>query len=417
MTEDLDLYLRLGLALAIGLLVGVERGWHTAGTSGTRTIGVRTFGLIGLLGGISGWLGMLLGVVAIGAGTVALAALVITAYWLGSGASRDLGITTEVAAFAVFGLGSAAVLGDMGPAAAAAVVVTALLATKQKLHGWITRIREVELRAAIQLAIISVVILPVMPDRGFGPGEVLNPFHIWWAVVLVSGLSFAGYVAIRAAGPQLGTMITGLMGGLASSTATTWAFARMSGASPGLAPTLAVGAILAGAVTFLRILVLTEVFSPPLIAELVAPLGTMAGIAFMGAAALRIGTGNVGQVELPELRNPIDIRTALVFGGLLAVLMVAVHWTETRFGTSGVYLLAAISGLNDVDAITISMARLNVDGLSGDAAAAAIVIAASVNTVVKASIAMAAGGKKFGVRVLAVYVVTLAGGGIVLWLG
>ena len=163
----------------------------------------------------------------------------------------------------MFLLGAAAMLGDMAPPTAAAVVATALLAVKPALHRWIERMAELELAAAIELALISVVMLPLLPDRGFGPDGVLNPYELWWAVVLVARLPFVGYFAIRIAGPRLGTLITGLLGGLVSSTATTLSFARMARRVEALAPVLAVGTVRAGSVTFLRILALAAVFNRP----------------------------------------------------------------------------------------------------------------------------------------------------------
>ena len=281
--DDPEIFRRLGLALAIGLLVGLERGWHArAEPAGARVAGIRSFALTGLLGGMSGWLATKLGAVAFGFVFAGFAALVALSYWAGSREEKDFGITTEIAALLVFLLGAAAVLGDMAPPAAAAVVATALLAIKPALHRWIDRIQELELAAAIELAVISVVMLPLLPDRGFGPGGGLNPYQLWWAVVLVAGLSFVGYFAIRIAGPGLGTLITGLLGGLVSSTATTLSFARMARRAEALAPVLAVGTVLAGSVTFLRILALATVFSRPLAAAVAVPMLAMAATGLAG---------------------------------------------------------------------------------------------------------------------------------------
>ncbi|MEQ8193330.1 MAG: MgtC/SapB family protein, partial [Rhodospirillales bacterium] len=193
--EDIDLYQRLGLALGIGLLIGIERGWQfRTEVEGGRIAGARTFTLIGLLGGVWGVLALNVHVAILGAAFLGFSALLVTAYIfnLRHSAKPDLGITTEVATLLTFALGALAVLGDMILAAAAAVVTVAVLDIKARMHGWIETITKYELDAAIKLLLISVVLLPLLPDKGFGPGQVLNPFTIWWMVVLIASLSFLG---------------------------------------------------------------------------------------------------------------------------------------------------------------------------------------------------------------------------------
>src|SRR5690606_13712682 len=183
--NDFDLFSRVGLALAIGLMVGFERGWQSrAESEGRRVAGIRTFALLGLAGGIVGALSDELDGPFAALAFVAVTALVIVAHLGRLRMGTDYGMTTQIAAVATFALGLLAVLGDVAIAAAAGVVMTALLASKTLLHRWIARINRLELSAAIQLLIISVVLLPVLPDRGFGPGEVINPYTLWWIVVL-----------------------------------------------------------------------------------------------------------------------------------------------------------------------------------------------------------------------------------------
>jgi uncharacterized membrane protein (DUF4010 family) len=417
--DETEIFKRLGLALAIGLLFGVERGWHTREESGgDRVAGVRTFALMGLLGGVSGWLARILGPGTFGLLFLGYAALVTFAYWLGSQRDKDLGITTEVAELLVFALGGAVMLGEMAPAAAAAVAATALLAAKSALHRWIGRLQRLELTAALELAIISVVLLPLLPDEGFGPGGALNPYELWWAVVLVAGVSFVGYIAIRSAGAQTGTLIAGLLGGLASSTATTLAFSRMARRTAALGPALAVGAVLAGSIMFLRILVIAAVFNRPLALALAVPMAAMALTGGAGALLLRVlAPEGEPHPDLPQLSNPLELGTALKFGALLAVIVLATSLFQTWFGAAGVYAVAAVSGLTDVDAVTISMARMSQQDLQPAVATTAIVTAASVDTAVKAGIALVVGGAGIGLRVVAVYVAVLVAGGLALWLG
>lgn len=413
--DEIDLFKRLGLALAIGLMIGVERGQHTRNQSGgVRVAGVRSFSLIGLLGGLCGWLTTVLGPSFLGFAFVALAALVGLTYWVTSLRDGDLGITTEIAALLVFTLGAAAMLGPMAPVAAAGVVTAALLAAKSILHGWVREIRRFELTAAIQLAIISVVMLPLLPDQGFGPGGVLNPRPLWWAVVLIAGLSFAGYLAIRIAGARSGTLLAGLLGGLASSTATTLAFSRIARRAQPLAPSLAVGVVLGGSVAFLRIHVVASVLNGSLGSALTVPMLVMAAVGFAGALALRAVAG-ASEEALPDARglsNPLELASAVTFGALLAVVAVATEYFQAWFGAAGVYGVAILSGIADVDAVTVSMARMADDEETLAVATRAVVLAASVNTAVKAAIALAVGGAQIGLRVSAVSLVVLMAGGI-----
>jgi uncharacterized membrane protein (DUF4010 family) len=416
--DELDIFKRLGLALAIGLLFGMERGWHTrAESGGIRVAGIRTFALMGLFGGLSGWLAKMLGPVVLGFIFVGYAVLITVSYWNSSRQSKDLGITTEIASFLVFALGVAAMLGDLAPVAAAGVVATALLAVKAVLHRWIGHMQKFELTAAIELAIISVVMLPLLPDRGYGPGGALNPYALWWAVVLVAGLSFVGYVAIRVAGPQVGTLVTGLLGGLTSSTATTLAFSRMARLAETLGPLLAVGVVLAGSVTFLRILVLVAVFNRALAPTLAVPMVAMAAVGLGGALVLRLTAPSRrdSRPDIQGIANPLELGMALKFGALLAVVVVVTRYFQDWFGAAGVYTVAALSGITDVDALTISVARMARADLASAVATGAVVTAASVNTAIKGGIALVMGGRRVGLRVIAVYLAVLAAGGVAVW--
>lgn len=411
--DEADLFIRLGLALAIGLLLGLERGWHgREEPEGDRIAGIRTFALTGLLGGVSGWLADLTTPLLPALALLALAGLLAVSYWARLKEDDDLGLTTEVALLLTFGLGAAAALGAMAPAAAVAVVAALLLSMKRRLHGWVRRIERLELEALFKLALLSVVVLPVLPDRGYGPGEVLNPFEVWWAVVIVAGLSFVGYVAIRLAGARFGMLATGLFGGLASSTSTSLALARLVKAQETLAAPAAAGTVVAGSVTFLRILVLVAVFEPALVAPLAVPMGIMAAVGLIGAALIHmLADGHEGaEEELGGLANPLELTSAFAFGAVLAVVLLAIHYLEGWLGTGGVFAAAAMSGITDVDALTISVSRLVGGDVSAPAGAVAIFIAAAVNTAVKGGISLVAGGRGVGGRVIAVYVAVLPAG-------
>ncbi|WP_235756998.1 MgtC/SapB family protein [Paracoccus salsus] len=416
--DDLEILQRLGLALAIGLLFGLERGWHQRKLSeGDRIAGVRTFAIAGLLGGVGGWLASLTQPIFLAVAFLGLSGLLGVSYWMRLKQDDDVGLTTEIAFLLVFSLGAASVLGNMPAAAAVAVIAALLLSMKKRLHLWVARIERLELEAVLKLALISVVILPLLPDQGYGPGATLNPYQVWWAVVVVAGLSFFGYAAIRLGGASLGILVTGLFGGLASSTSTTLALSRLVRAQGALARPAAAGVVIAGSVTFLRILVLVAIFQPALIAPLSIPMGVMAasGLVSAGLIWLQARGGEGRQSELHGIANPLELTTALLFGILLVVVLLAVHHLKIWIGTSGVFAAAALSGITDVDALTISVSKLVGEDLTAANGATAIFIAASVNTAVKAGIAVAVGGRAIGVRVGVVYAVVIAAGALSLW--
>jgi uncharacterized membrane protein (DUF4010 family) len=418
--DDAALFQRLFLALAIGLLFGLERGWHERkAAEGERIAGVRTFALTGLLGGISGWLVTVTAPIFLAAALLSVAGLLAVSYWLKTRSDDDLGITTEIALLLTFVLGAVSMLGEMAHAGAVAVVAALLLSMKRRLHHWVERIERFELEAVFKLALISVVVLPLLPDQGYGPGETLNPYELWWAVVVVAGLSFAGYIAIRLVGTRLGILATGLFGGLASSTSTTLALARLVRSQGALAPVAAVGVVLAGSVTFLRILVLAAIFEPGLIAPLALPMGVMAATGLLGAAAIHLRSDRKGKTEdeIEGIANPLELKAALSFGAVLAVVLLGVFYLRDWLGTGGVFAAAALSGVTDVDALTISVSRLVGGDLAASTGAIAVFIAVAVNTAVKGGISLVAGNRRLGLRVIAAYVVVIAAGGASLWLG
>ncbi len=416
--DEFEIFRRIGLALAIGLLFGLERGWHQRERSqGERIAGVRTFAIAALLGGVSGWITSLTAPIVLGGVFLGLCGLLAASYWLSQRANDDVGLTTEISFLLTFLLGAASVLGHMSATAAIAVIAALLLSMKSQLHRWVAHIERLELEALLKLALISVVILPLVPDQGYGPGASLNPYQIWWAVVVVAGLSFFGYVAIRIGGANLGILVTGLFGGLASSTSTTLSLSRLVHAQGDLAQPAAAGIVIAGSVTFLRILGLVAIFEPSLLLPLVAPMGIMAGIALGGAGLLMLRSANETgrQGKLEGIANPLEFRAALAFGALLALVLVAVHTLKAWIGTSGVYAAAALSGTTDVDALTISVSKLVGDDLTTASGATAIFIAVAVNTCVKAGIPFAVAGRSTGLRVGLIYAGAIAGGAVSLW--
>ncbi|MCU0836489.1 MAG: DUF4010 domain-containing protein [Chromatiaceae bacterium] len=400
MPEEHQIFLRLAVALAIGLLIGVERGWHERDAAeGSRVAGVRTYALIGLLGGAAGLVAGLTSALVLGLVFVGVAVALTAAYLLGQNREHDVGITSLVAGLLTFVLGALAALGELAPSAAAAVITTLLLGYKPLIHRWIGALDRKDLKAGLTLLLISVVLLPVLPNQGFGPWGALNPYEIWWMVVLIAAISFAGYYAIQLAGARRGTLFTGLFGGLASSTALTLHFSRLARRQPAMTPMLATGILVACGTMFPRMLLVSTLINPALMPRLLWPAAVMALVAY-GFAALYWRTQSPGGNEAAaSLESPLELKSAMSFGALLALVMLLARGLKTWLGDGGVLLLAAASGIADVDAITLALARMGQDELPLGLAATSIVIAAAVNSLVKGIIATAVGGRALGLRV------------------
>lgn len=385
--DDAGLFERFALALGVGLLIGVQRGW--AGRTlpeGARVAGLRTFGLAGLYGGGLMWLAREAHPAVAAGGLLAFGVLVAVAYAVGREEERDRGLTSEIALMLTVVLGALAVGGAARLAAAAAVVTALLLALKPRLHRWLANVSEPELEGALQLLLISVVVLPVLPDRGFGPWGALNPYRLWWMVVLIAGLGFAGYVAASRLGPRRGLLGTALLGGLFASTAVALSFARFGreGLHPGRV--LAAGILAAETVMFPRLLVLVGVVSPDLVLTLGPALLAPVPVGAAFSAWLLRGRGDAREARPVPLRNPFELGPALRLAGVLALLLLLARAALALAGPKAVYLVASLAALTDVDAISLSLAHLAGGELPADLARSGILLAAGVNTVVKAGL-------------------------------
>ena len=402
----------LAASLAVGLIVGLERGWQgREQADGGRVAGLRTYALIGMLGGGSGVLGARFGAAPLAAGLLGLALIGAVSYREGVRSSGSLSATSAIAALLTYVLGALAASGEPMLAVAAAVVAAVLLDMKSALHRGLLLIEQRELNAGLQMLVLSAVVLPLLPDRGFGPWDALNPYRLWWAVVLVAALSLLGHVAMRISGAQRGMLWTGVLGGLASSTAATLALSRRVRDEPRLRDAAAAGIFAACGMMFLRMTVIAGLLQPALLRWLAAPL-LAAGAALLGFGMLqwkRRRRESDGADAALQLAAPFDLSTALGFGLFLAVAAVLTQAAHAWWGTSGLYGLAALAGLADVDAILISAARMNAAGsLPLTAAALVAVIAAASNMLVKASMAWLTGGAQLGRRVALGYAGALA---------
>jgi uncharacterized membrane protein (DUF4010 family) len=416
MTEG-EILGRLGLAVAIGFLIGVERGWRQRGDAeGRRAAGLRTFTLIGLAGGVFALLAESLGAVIVAAGFLAVAGAVTLFRWRESEAEGGFGVTTVVAAFLTFGLGAYAIIGSMIVASGGAVVLAGVLAAKGWLHAWLRALTWQELRSALILAAMSFVVLPFLPDRGFGPYEALNPRDLWLMTIAIAGVSFAGYVALRIFGSRYGPLIAGIAGGIVSSTITTIDMARRARATPSAQRRLIAGALAASATMFVRVAAIVLVFGPSLLPRLTGPLAAALAVTAAGALWLHAPWRRAEKDDAPlTLKNPFDLATVLLFGAMLAaVMLISTALTET-FGQGGGVLFAAVAGVSDVDAVTLSMTQLSGGALSPEAAALAILVAVGSNSLSKTVLGAAAGGVRFGAIYGAVSMAAIAAGGIAAW--
>lgn len=376
--------LKLLVALAIGLLVGIERGWSERDEEeGERIAGIRTFSIIGLLGGVWAIMAETLGDWILAVAFLSVSALIIAAHILDVRSNQDIGTTTAFSMMLTFALAAWAVIGQPVIAIAVTIVVVFLLGYKPVLHRWLRVLEEKELYAGIKLLIISVALLPFLPDQGYGPYDALNPYWIWWMVVLISGISFVGYFAIKFTGERKGTFLTAVTGGLASSTAVTFSMAQFAKLSKKKLFFMG-GIMIASSIMFIRVAIEVFIVNRELLQHLWIPLGLMfAGILIGGYWFLIRGGGEKEADHQIDITNPFQIGLALRFGALLALILLLSEAVKEWFGDEGIYFLSVASGLMDVDAITVSLSRMAQNELSAEVASLGIVLASATNTVVK----------------------------------
>jgi uncharacterized membrane protein (DUF4010 family) len=411
---------RLGLSLAIGFLVGVERGWRGRDIAeGGRTAGIRTYALMGLLGGVAALLAHDLGGWAFATVGLPLAAAFILFKQHEQAEEDDHSVTAIVAGLLVFALGAYACIGDWRVAAAAAVVVTALLAFKPVLHEWLKKLTWPELRSALILLAMTFVALPLLPDQAYGPYASVNPRELWLLTIAMAGVSFLAYTAMRVLGPTRGVIVASVAGALVSSTAVTIQLGRLNREAPDGTLAHAGGALLAGGVMVARIAAIAAVLAPALFYRLLPPLAAFAvvsGILGVGAA-LKARDGEAAQ-DLSGMKSPFDLGLVLKFALILGVVMAAARILSGLYGTGSLLPVAALAGLVDVDAIPRAVSRMVGQGLDLRLAALAVLVAAAVDSVSKSVIALVVGGKRFGLMYAAGTVVAgAAAGAALLWQG
>ena len=396
MTVDLDTLLSLASALAIGLLIGAERGWSAREAQDAQlSAGIRTFGLVGLLGGLGTLLAGHFGGLAWLALLLALGVLITAAYLIDQRYDQDPGLTSEIALLLTFLLGSLALVHSRLLAAGCAVVVALLLSLKEPMHSALRRLTASELSGALKLLFISLVLLPALPDQGYGPWQVFNPYATWWMVVLIAGLGFAAYVAMRLVGTRHGLLLTALLGGLVSSTAMTLTLSRLH-TQRDLHALLAAGLLATSALMFPRVLLEVMAVNPSLLGVLLWPLGA-AALVYAGGALYWWRRASIGEQQAsaePPLKNPFELAPALRFAVLLAAILLLVEAGRRELGDVGVYLVALLSGLTDVDAITLSLSRSALSELDHQVAVRGIALAVTSNSLIKAVLIAMIGGRR-----------------------
>ncbi|MGR5235708.1 MgtC/SapB family protein [Vibrio alfacsensis] len=395
----------LFIALLLGAIVGTQRGWVMRNNvEGSRVAGIRTFSLVGLLGGLVGILGNLYTPLLIGFALIALVILACIAFVIQQRKSEDISITGVVSLVITFVLGCLAVSGEPVLAAAAAVITAVVLDNKKELHQALQRLQEYELDAALRLLLISIVLLPLLPNQAYGPWNALNPYEIWWMVVLIASISFVGYFAIKIGGAKRGILFTSVFAGLSSSTALTLQFSHLSREQANISPLLASGILLSCGTMFPRLLIVLSVINPQLV-KLLWPIVTAMMIALYIPAWWIWHKSEVELVEQSNKQtNPLALQSALFFGVVLAVIMLLSHALSDWLGSTGILILSALSGLTDVDAISLALGRQSTQTLSVTTAALGILIAASVNTIVKMGMVVAVGDKTLWARVAPVMI-------------
>lgn len=394
----------LSAALSLGAVIGLERGWQEREREDeSRVAGLRTFALLGLFGGVLGALAEPFGPWPAAMAIGGVAFLAVSAYRENVHSNGSLSATTAVAMLLTVALGLLAGVGEPLLAIAVAVIAAVLLDLKPQLHRWMRHVEKRELSAALQMLVLTAVVLPILPDQGYGPYEALNPYRLWWTVVLIAGLSLCGHLAMRLTSPSRGIFWTGLLGGLASSTAATLAVARRVRHDPSILSAATSGILAASCMMFVRMTAMVALLRPALLASM--------GTAMVVAAMVLLATAVFGRRSPPSTASPahaadpaspFDLSTALGFGVLLGVMAVLTRAAQDWLGDVGLYALALLSGLLDVDAILLTVMQMTAQGaLPIDQATIAAGLAVCANMLMKTVLSWTIGGAALGWRVTA----------------
>ncbi|MRJ02346.1 MAG: MgtC/SapB family protein [Epsilonproteobacteria bacterium] len=394
--------------LLIGFLIGLQRSLSSQLKGEPILMGSRTFALIGLAGYLSGWLGERVENLEL-VGFAVTALILLGAYLMKVQRLGKLGVTTQFAGVITFLLGLLVWAGYREYGISLAVLVVLLLELKPKLRQIEERISPTEVKAVLLLLVMSFVILPLLPDRFMGPYNLFNPYKSWLMAILIASISFVGYLTMKIVGERHGIFITGAAGGLVSSTAVTVTLSRLYRAVGGSLYSYAGGIAIASTFMYLRVLLEVAITNPPLALQLLTPYGiaTLLGLAYTFFLYRRASSTQISLHNSELSKNPLQLSEAIKFALLFGIIFGAVEFVRSRYGEVGVYLVAFISGITDVDAITISLSEMAKGGLAPLTALAGIVIASATNSLVKLGLTYWIGGVRLGWELTKFFIVTL----------
>jgi uncharacterized membrane protein (DUF4010 family) len=395
-----DPFIDLAIALGLGLLVGLQRE-----SKNIRAAGLRTFALVTISGALAALLSRPIGGWVVAVGLFAIAILASISHYTTSTKDGDGGMTTEVALLAMYLVGACIVLADRRIAVVLGGTVAVLLQAKAPFRRIVERLGDDDVRAIFKFTLLSMVILPVLPDNAFGPWAVFNLFEIWLLVVLIVGINLAGYIAWKFIGARSGALIGGLLGGVISSTATTVGYARHAKQSRETTPLATVVIMTATAVVVIRVLIEVAVVAPGVLLQVALPIGIVLGAAILLSLLVWWRTSRDDTV-LPEQENPTMLRAALVFAAVYAIVLLAVAWVRHQIGDSGLYWVAMIAGLTDVDAITLSTAKMaSLGQLDPGRAWRVILVAFTSNLAFKIGIVAVLGSARLLLRITVLFAI------------
>ncbi len=408
--DTLLIFQNLGISLMLGLLVGLQRQ-HVRSPLG----GIRTFPLVTVFGTVCALLAQNYGdwIVAVGLAGVVATTVVgkITAPARGD---DHTGLTTPIAMPLMYAVGAYVLNGNWSVAVAVGGMVAILLEMKLELHGVVARLGDADIKAIMQFVLISCIILPVLPNQTFGWYEVLNPREIWWMVVLVVGISLGGYVVWKFFGQQAGIVLGGILGGTISSTATAVSFAKRSRLAPSSVRAAAAVIMISTTVSFIRVVIEMAVVGQDFLLKCVLPMSVLVSAALLLCVIGWFGTRKETEA-MPQQANPTELKSALIFGALYAIILLAVAATKVHFERSGLFVVAVLSGLTDMDAITLSTSRMVSAGrLTSETGWKVIVAAAMANLVFKAGLVAILGHRKLFLRIATLFGILVIVGSVLI---
>lgn len=402
---DYSLIIKFGISILLGALVGLEREIAFKQVPDFFA-GFRTFIIITFIGSLSAYLADIYNVYFLIVATAGIMIFIVVTYIISNLKTDRLGSTTELAVFFSFLIGVVTYQVDIKIGVILAIVLTLILSLKPSLHNFAIHMNNEEFFSTIKFAIIAFVILPLLPNEGFGPMLAFNPYQIWLMVVLVSALSFLVYLAIKIFGPEKGIVLTGLLGGLLSSTALTVSISQKAKQHKDYHSLFAFAVVLASSTMFLRVLILIAIVYKPLVQEILVPMLLMFAVGFIFSLILFHYHHNSKGVPM-DYKSPFRIAPALKFGIFFAVILFLTKLAVLYLGTRGIYLLSFFSGLADVDPIVLSLASLAKSEIALKVAGVGIIIATATNTLLKIGIAYTVGSPRFAGKVATVMSLSL----------